>query len=66
MNGIGTWNLVLYLIDKLGVGGTPAAMAITMGGILLCMIIPYATKIPYATTKTKGILIFKARLIFKQ
>ena len=41
MNGIGTWNLVLYLIDKLGVGGTPAAMAITMGGILLCMIIPY-------------------------
>ena len=41
MNGIGTWNLTLYLIDKLGVGGTPAAMAITMGGILLCMIIPY-------------------------
>ena len=41
MNGIGTWNLVLYLIDKLGVGGTPAALAITMGGILLCMIIPY-------------------------
>ena len=41
MNGNGTWNLVLYLIDKLGVGGTPAALAITMGGILLCMIIPY-------------------------
>ena len=41
MNGNGTWNLVLYLIDKLGVGGTPAARAITMGGILLCMIIPY-------------------------
>ena len=41
MNGIGTWNLVSYLIDKLGVGGTPAAMAVTFGGILLCMIIPY-------------------------
>jgi glycerol-3-phosphate acyltransferase PlsY len=41
MNGIGTWNLVSYLIDKLGVGGTPAATAVTMGGILLCIIIPY-------------------------
>lgn len=41
MNGIGTWNLVSYLIEKLGVGGTPAAMAVTFGGILLCMIIPY-------------------------
>ena len=41
MNGIGTWNLVSYLIDTLGVGGTPAATAITLGGILLCIIIPY-------------------------
>ena len=41
MNGEGKWNLVLYLIDRLGVGGTSAATAITMGGILLCMIIPY-------------------------
>ena len=41
MNGIGTWNLVSYLIDKLGVGGTPAATAITIGGILLCIIVPY-------------------------
>lgn len=41
MNGIGTWNLVSYLIDKLGVEGTPAASALTMGGILLCIIIPY-------------------------
>ena len=41
MNGIGTWNLVSYLIEKLGVGGTPAAMAVTFGGVLLCMIIPY-------------------------
>ena len=41
MNGIGTWNLVSYLIDKLGVGGTPAATAITIGGILLCVIVPY-------------------------
>ena len=41
MNGIGTWNLVSYLIDRLGVGGTAAATAITFGGILLCMVIPY-------------------------
>ena len=41
MNGIGQWTLVSYLIDKLGVGGTPAAMAVTLGGVLLCMIIPY-------------------------
>ncbi|MBR6782790.1 MAG: glycerol-3-phosphate 1-O-acyltransferase PlsY [Clostridia bacterium] len=41
MNGIGTWNLVSYLIRTLGVGGTVAATAITVGGILLCMIIPY-------------------------
>ena len=41
MNGIGTWNLVSYLIERLGVAGTPAAVAVTFGGILLCMIIPY-------------------------
>ena len=41
MNGEGKWNLVLYLIDRLGVGGTSAATALTAGGILLCMIIPY-------------------------
>ena len=41
MNGEGKWNLVLYLIDRLGVENTPAATAINVGGILLCMIIPY-------------------------
>ncbi len=41
MNGIGTWNLVSYLIDKLGVGGTSAATALTIGGVLLCIIVPY-------------------------
>ncbi|MBR5124668.1 MAG: glycerol-3-phosphate acyltransferase, partial [Clostridia bacterium] len=41
MNGIGTWNLVSYLIEKLNVRGTAAASAITIGGILLCIIIPY-------------------------
>ena len=41
MNGIGTWNLVSYLIDKLGVENTPAATAVTIGGILLCIIVPY-------------------------
>lgn len=41
MNGEGKWNLVLYLIDRLGVEDTPTATAINVGGILLCMIIPY-------------------------
>ena len=41
MNGIGTWNLVSYLIGKLGVEGTPAAIAVTIGGIFLCIVIPY-------------------------
>jgi glycerol-3-phosphate acyltransferase PlsY len=41
MNGIGQWTLVSYLIDKLGAAGTLAATAITMGGVLLCVIIPY-------------------------
>ncbi len=41
MNGIGTWNLVSYLIERLGVRGTAAASAITVGGVLLCIIIPY-------------------------
>ena len=41
MNGIGQWTLVSYLIDKLGVAGSPAAAAITVGGVLLCIVIPY-------------------------
>lgn len=41
MNGIGQWTLVSYLIDKLGVAGTLGATAITMGGVLLCVILPY-------------------------
>jgi glycerol-3-phosphate acyltransferase PlsY len=41
MNGIGQWTLVSYLIDTLGIAGTLAATAITMGGVLLCVIIPY-------------------------
>ncbi|MBQ9780625.1 MAG: glycerol-3-phosphate acyltransferase, partial [Clostridia bacterium] len=41
MNGFGTWNLVSYLIGKLGVEGTPAAIAVTIGGIFLCIVIPY-------------------------
>ena len=41
MNGIGTWNLVSYLIETLDVRGTAAASAITVGGVLLCIIIPY-------------------------
>lgn len=41
MNGTGTWNLVSYLIEKLDVAGKPAATALTMGGVLLCILIPY-------------------------
>ena len=35
------WYLVSFLIEKLGVRGTAAATAITFGGVLLCIIIPY-------------------------
>ncbi len=41
MNGIGQWTLVSYLIEKLGVAGSPAAAAITIGGVFLCIVIPY-------------------------
>ena len=41
MNGIGQWTLVSYLIEKLGVAGTATASAITIGGIFLCIVIPY-------------------------
>jgi glycerol-3-phosphate acyltransferase PlsY len=41
MNGIGQWTLVSYLIEKLGIAGTLGATAITVGGILLCIVIPY-------------------------
>ena len=35
------WYLVSFLIEKLGVRGTAAATAITFGGILLCIVVPY-------------------------
>jgi glycerol-3-phosphate acyltransferase PlsY len=41
MNGIGQWTLVSYLIEKLHAEGTPTASLITIGGILLCIVIPY-------------------------
>jgi glycerol-3-phosphate acyltransferase PlsY len=41
MNGIGQWTLVSYLIDKLDAAGTPTATLLTLGGILLCIVIPY-------------------------
>ena len=41
MNGIGQWTLVSYLIETLGVAGTTAASLITVGGVLLCIVIPY-------------------------
>ena len=40
-NGIGQWNLVSFLIEKLGIEGKPTALAVTIGGVLLCMVIPY-------------------------
>ena len=41
MNGIGQWTLVSYLIDKFNLGGTVAATFVTVGGVLLCIILPY-------------------------
>ena len=41
MNGIGQWTLVSYLIDKFNLGGTVSATLVTVGGVLLCIIIPY-------------------------
>ncbi len=41
MNGQVQWNLISYLIEALDAGGTPLAGVITVGGILLCMLIPY-------------------------
>ena len=41
MNGIGQWTLVSYLIEKLGVANTATASLITIGGVLLCIVIPY-------------------------
>ena len=41
MNGIGQWTLVSYLIEKLNVSGTAAASLLTVGGVLLCIVIPY-------------------------
>ena len=35
------WNLHLWLVDTLGVGNTVGAIWIMLGGILLCMLIPY-------------------------
>lgn len=37
----GNWTLVSWLIDKLGVGGTPAATVINLAGVLLCIVVPY-------------------------
>ena len=36
-----TWNLVSYVIEKLGIEGTAWAMLTIMGGVLICMVIPY-------------------------
>ena len=41
MNGIGQWTLVSYLIDKLDAAGTTTATLLTLGGVLLCIVIPY-------------------------
>ena len=41
MNGIGQWTLVSYLIEKLNVAGTNTATLLTIGGVLLCIIVPY-------------------------
>lgn len=38
---IGNWNLVSYVNQELGLGGTPWASVVTIAGILVCMVIPY-------------------------
>ena len=35
------WNLVAYIIDRFDLAGTPAALAVVFGGILLCIISAY-------------------------
>ena len=35
------WNIYSYLLDTLKIGGTQSALWILLGGVLLCMIIPY-------------------------
>ncbi len=37
----GKWNLVSYLIEKLGVAGTSAAAWIVVCGVFVCIVIPY-------------------------
>ncbi len=37
----GKWNLVSYLIEALGVEGTQTAAWLTVGGVLICIIVPY-------------------------
>ncbi len=37
----GQWNLVSYLIQRLGVEGTSTAGIITVGGVLVCILVPY-------------------------
>ena len=41
MNGIGQWTLVSYLIEKLHAEGTNTATLLTIGGVLLCIVVPY-------------------------
>lgn len=37
----GNWNLVAYVNRELGLNGSPWAYAVTVAGVLVCMIIPY-------------------------
>ncbi len=41
MNEIGQWNLVSFLIEKMGAANTVGSALLVGGGLLLCMIIPY-------------------------
>ena len=35
------WNLVAYIIDRFDLAGTPAAVAVVFGGVLLCIVTAY-------------------------
>lgn len=37
----GSWNLVGYLIQRLGLSGKSSALFITLAGVIICMVIPY-------------------------
>jgi hypothetical protein len=67
MNGIGQMNLVSFLIDKLGVGGTLAATAITVYCVSLATssVVRYPAKAEIDTVPSSSICCRIKRKIFR-